>query len=52
MERSVEASTTIGVVDARVREVLLDDPVVMFRETRVVDDSRAEIGRASCRERV
>ena len=40
MERSVEASTTIGAAEARVRQVLLDDAGVMFRETHAVDGSR------------
>lgn len=41
MERSLEASTTIGVSFGRVRRVLLADPAVVFGDAETVDDRRS-----------
>ena len=49
MERLIEASTTIRVAFARAREVLLDDPGVVFSDAYTVQDRRAKRFRSELR---
>jgi hypothetical protein len=42
MERSIEASTIVGVAFARARQVLLDDPAVVFSELHTGRDSAVQ----------